>query len=296
MNNFKILLTCLMIASGTNALANDKDNGGDECERQILTIRTELKKWMDDEGHQHLQFPQHISRYDYEENMPKAFSEVRVSCVSHEVKVNGGNKTCKNYVDNEKVKRMECNYLRFNALPEENQYIQIHHEYAGAAEIETNKGAQESQYFISNQLSAFMKKVLVTKLAIKPLKGIEVPSILIDNLEALQHPIYATNYEKDGPTKMEVLNKTCRYLKYSYADHTKIKKMPFKLAPEGVEGIKLTNKDGVLSEERIIFQYRINKNFSLFRGVRESMNYGRVTGFSKTEHINDHVVTKVYCK
>jgi hypothetical protein len=61
-----------------------------------------------------------------------------------------------------------CDMAKFLTLTESNQYILIHHEYAGLANVETPNGA-DSHYEISNQISEYLINQMVKKLAVKSL-------------------------------------------------------------------------------------------------------------------------------
>ncbi len=62
--------------------------------------------------------------------------------------------------------RIECNYKRFNEASESDQYVLVHHEYAGLSGFETNK-TDDSDYKISNQLTGFLESQVIKKLSVK---------------------------------------------------------------------------------------------------------------------------------
>ncbi len=50
---------------------------------------------------------------------------------------------------------------------ESDQYVLVHHEYAGLAGIEISKG-EDSDYQVSNQISGYLENQVIKKLAVKP--------------------------------------------------------------------------------------------------------------------------------
>jgi hypothetical protein len=56
------------------------------------------------------------------------------------------------------------------ATDQSDQYVLIHHEYAGLAGFEVNDG-ESSQYEISNQISGYLEDQIVKKLVVKPRPG-----------------------------------------------------------------------------------------------------------------------------
>jgi hypothetical protein len=79
-------------------------------------------------------------------------------------------KTCKNFIGRQGLARIECNTKRFLETDESDQYILVHHEFAGLAGLEVNQG-EDSDYQISNQIAAFLEDQVTKKLVIKPGEG-----------------------------------------------------------------------------------------------------------------------------
>jgi hypothetical protein len=165
----KFLLLAL-IALSFNSFANEKGNGGDECEREIQVIQEEIQNWIYQGGSDHLILPENISLENYNEKMLSILNSdvTKLSCTSEKVFILKSEKTCINMQEEDGGYRIICNEKKFKEMTDSAKYKIVHHEYAGIAGFEVNNGEEKSQYFITNQLSKFMEKVLVTKLAIKP--------------------------------------------------------------------------------------------------------------------------------
>ncbi len=200
------LLLTISVSARVNLdmqLGGDTDigNGGDSCEEKILAIRNDLKSWIIAGGPDSLVLPAGMSVYKYSTEMIEAIDSSIISCTANAIHIGNAEKTCQNYKDQNEENKIECNFERFLKTSSEDQYKLIHHEFAGIAGIETNattgNNYEESNYTISNQLSAFLVDVVIKKLAIKPasekcvirtvkgLKGFSAP--LRDELETLLH-------------------------------------------------------------------------------------------------------------
>src|SRR5207253_11459999 len=75
-----------------------------------------------------------------------------VSCVDEQIFVGSAEKTCKNFAAADGSLNIQCNANRFMATSNSDQYILVHHEYAGLAGFEVNTG-ESSNYQISNQIT-----------------------------------------------------------------------------------------------------------------------------------------------
>lgn len=174
MNNQKKLGLALILGFmilGANpaaqaALGHSEGNGGDICENRFKTIRDDIAAWIPrvTEG---LALPSNLSIQEYRQRMTQALATAKINCIDDAVYVGGQQKTCKNFVDAKGVRQVVCDSRRFLQASESEQYVLTHHEYAGLAGIEVNS-ADGSQYFISNQLSAYLKNQMVKKLAVRP--------------------------------------------------------------------------------------------------------------------------------
>ena len=157
-----IALGLFMTSLQTFAGGEGATNGGDSCENKIKTIALDIKQWINDGGAASLTFTDENDLVSYESNMLMTLNQnISISCVSKSLELMGVEKTCINY--NETI---ECSYERFMKLGPEEQYILVHHEYAGLSGLEVNND-QSSDYFYSSQLSLFLEDKIVKRLAIK---------------------------------------------------------------------------------------------------------------------------------
>ena len=147
------------------AAGHSEGNGGDACENRIQTIRDDISGWIISGGSSALGLPVGISHQDYVASMGHVLKVATISCVQDPIIIGGAFKTCRNFVD-AGVQRIECNFQRFAETSESDQYVLVHHEYAGLSGFEVNDGA-DSNYQISNQLSEILELQVVKKLPIK---------------------------------------------------------------------------------------------------------------------------------
>ena len=163
---FLLLMTSLMLITGTaySYEGQDRGNGGDSCENNFNEIKIDIDSWIKNGGAHNLKLKQDVSIEEYSTKMRDLLYRAQISCTTKELFVGKAEKTCKNFMDNG-VPRIVCNIDRFANTSIEEQYILVHHEYAGLAGLETNTG-EASTYTISNQISHFLDEKVVTKLAI----------------------------------------------------------------------------------------------------------------------------------
>lgn len=160
--------------------------GGDASEVRINDIRADILKWIGEGGAQALKFPQGITFESYHIGMEKVLAphavvvsfvttaqEVLAPQLSKKVMVNGQPKTCRGFISEEdQLPHILCNTERFAEVPEAQQYQLVHHEYAGLAGIEQNRGAS-SDYEISSQITDYLIPQTVWKLAVKKVSRTE---------------------------------------------------------------------------------------------------------------------------
>jgi hypothetical protein len=108
--------------------------------------------------------------------MIEQIKTARVKCVAsgdkdYPVVIGSTPKVCKFSID-QTGSQITCDYTKFLATPEADQYVLIHHEYAGLAGIEV-PNRDDSRYDVSNQISDYLEEQLVKKIAIK-LAGAEL--------------------------------------------------------------------------------------------------------------------------
>ncbi len=170
-----------MVGFTLSAYTQDRvGGGGDASEVRVNEIRTDLLSWIKKGGSKKLELPAEVNLEEYNQKMtellqPKA---VLVTFVEQDdqfnedlqVVVNGKPKTCRGFISRiDNRPNIICNISRFHNTSESRQYSLIHHEYAGLAGLEKNEGAA-SDYFISNQITDFLVKKRVLRLAVKERK------------------------------------------------------------------------------------------------------------------------------
>lgn len=145
----------------------DHGNGGDICEKRFQEVSEDLKSWILKGGAENLKLPAEISYEAYLQGMLGKIETTKVSCVDEEVFIGEAEKTCVNFTEANGDLRIECNRKRFTSTPDADQYVLVHHEYAGLAGFEKNTG-EASDYEISEQLSGYLENEIVKKLVVKP--------------------------------------------------------------------------------------------------------------------------------
>jgi hypothetical protein len=144
--------------------------GGDLCEDRIKIIRDDLLKWIHQGGPDALNLPPGVSVKHYRDEMVQAIRKTKIQCVGprdrgYPVKVDGTPKTCR-FDKGANETRITCDVKKFSSLSESDQYVLIHHEYAGLSGIEPPHG-DDSRYEVSNQISDFLVDKQVKMLAVK---------------------------------------------------------------------------------------------------------------------------------
>lgn len=171
MNKITIFLIQLMMTllAITAQASNGGRGGGDLCEDQIKLIKTDLEIWINSKGPEGLTLSG-ISTADYSKAMLSSLASTKIRCVSkgdafYPVEIDGTPKVCRFDFD-EFESWITCDADKFMASTNADQYVLIHHEYAGLAKLEIPDGDQ-SQYAISNQISSFLTSTIVKKLFVK---------------------------------------------------------------------------------------------------------------------------------
>jgi hypothetical protein len=161
-----ILLSMFISLSAFASGGIEGGNGGDICEDRFKVVRDDIASWISNGGSTGLTLPGDISISQYNGKMLSEIKGAQLSCVDQEITVDGAEKTCKNFVDTQNVPQIVCNAERFMATSEADQYVLVHHEYAGLSGFEINKG-KDSQYSISNQITGYLADQVVKKLVIR---------------------------------------------------------------------------------------------------------------------------------
>jgi len=164
----KLSYLCLAatLLAGPAHATKEVGNGGDACEERILSVRDDLAGWIKKGGAQNLALPAKLTLARYEQTMKQAMARAVVSCTAAPVIVRGVEKTCTNFARNGRAE-IVCNYDRFLASAEDEQYRIVHHEYAGVAGLEENR-EEESDYTLSRQLTKFLEAQTVKRLSVMP--------------------------------------------------------------------------------------------------------------------------------
>jgi len=170
--NFAAGLLLLGVSTLALAQGGSDRGGGDLCEARIKLVRDDIKDWIEQGGSNSLTFPAGVDGRQYSTAILKSIEQAKVMCVGpgddgYPVEVNGTAKVCRfdrEWFGNSKI---TCNYDKFQAMEQSDQYILVHHEYAGLAGLENPNGA-DSVYEISNQISGYLTDVMVKRLAVRP--------------------------------------------------------------------------------------------------------------------------------
>lgn len=157
----------------TVAKGSEGVGGGDLCEDRIQQIRDDIKSWIYAGGSADLRFSTLSMQSEYKASMLEAMASAKIQCVKpgdagYPVQVNGTAKVCR-FDKTSSVDLITCDYQAFldlNSMSESDQYILIHHEFAGLAGLE-NPNADVSTYFLSNQISGYLEDQIVKKLVVK---------------------------------------------------------------------------------------------------------------------------------
>ncbi len=154
-------------------MGGETGGGGDTCENRIKTIRDDISSWIKSGGPASLSLPNGVTVGSYSNQMLGAINSAKIMCVgpgdqNYPVQVNGTPKVCRFKHSGSGAQEIKCDFGKFPLLDESEQYVLVHHEFAGLADLEPAVG-DDSQYFISNQISEYLVNVVVKKLAIKKL-------------------------------------------------------------------------------------------------------------------------------
>ncbi|RYZ73375.1 MAG: hypothetical protein EOP05_10105 [Proteobacteria bacterium] len=168
------LVVGLMSFAGIEARAErgvGHGGGGDLCENRIQAIAYDLESWIARGGHRSLELPAQVSKDAYAQAMTVPLKDFKAACVSkgdqgYPVAVDGTPKVCR-FDGDQTSSRITCDSEKFQKLEAEDQYVLIHHEFAGLAGLELPNG-NNSHYAISNQISAYLEETTVKKLAVQP--------------------------------------------------------------------------------------------------------------------------------
>lgn len=200
-----IMLFSLQVFAGAEGRG-----GGDLCEDRIKLIGSDLKDWIINRGPDDLKLPSGISVEQYSNAMLDEIANVKIECVGqgdqgYPININGVSKVCR-FDKDSNGSQITCDFIKFNATDESDQYVLIHHEYAGLAGLELPNGSN-SDYTISNQISGYLQDQVVKKLVVKKAGHKQtVPAFIFVKIKAdtFQMGSPVTEY---GREKNEILHK-----------------------------------------------------------------------------------------
>jgi hypothetical protein len=166
----KLLITLLLVLSANAAFAGQDTGGGDSCENRIMSIRDDIKDWIQKGGSNNLVFSDKVTSDHYSQVMLAEIKNAKIRCVGegdegYPVNIEGTAKVCR--YDKSANSQITCDYKKFQGVSESDQYVLVHHEFAGLAGIELPNG-DISSYALSNQISGYLEDQIVKKLVVKP--------------------------------------------------------------------------------------------------------------------------------
>ena len=140
--------------------------GGDICEDRIKIVRDDIKNWIIRGRAIALKLPKNLSTAQYKEKMLTQIERAKVKCVGqgdagYPVEVSGTPKVCRFDKKND-LSQITCDFNKFQKMTASDQYVLIHHEYAGLAEVE-QPDDDSSNYEISNQIEVYFGNQTTTQ-------------------------------------------------------------------------------------------------------------------------------------
>ena len=162
-----LVLALISLISVRSNASKEVGNGGDICEDRIKIIRDDISSWINRGGAAYLNLPATIPLAEYKLRMLAKFDSAKISCTNSVLLVDKNEKTCMNYVELSATDRIVCNFNRFQSTSEADQYVLVHHEYAGLSNFETTESG-DSNYQISNQLTGSLADQITKKLVVRP--------------------------------------------------------------------------------------------------------------------------------
>lgn len=168
----KVLISLLLGSIAMNSYSGQDRGGGDLCEKQIKIVRDDLSNWIKKDGANGLTFPRGVDKSTYDSRMQNEIQSAKIRCVSkgdkgHPVEVYGTPKVCRFDRSVFRSSTITCSRDEFEKLNEDDQYVLIHHEYAGLAGLEA-PNRDDSDYALSNQITSFLANMTVRRLVVKP--------------------------------------------------------------------------------------------------------------------------------
>ncbi len=235
---FGALISMALAGSISAAFAAEgghSGGGGDICEDRIKVIRDDLKSWIHKGGAQGLALSSGMSIDQYSSLMSDQIKSAQIKCVGssdidYPVTINGTPKVCK-FSSSAKGAQITCDYVKFLATSESDQYVLIHHEYAGLAGIEVpNK--DDSHYEISNQISGYLEDRVMKRLAVKA-----GPADIAASLTEIAR-------NEDGSVRRMTQYDADRYCRHQGQRLPTVRELALYAQSLGAQGISEKQKDG----------------------------------------------------
>lgn len=282
-----ILSLALPIASPYASAGVGAGGGGGKNEPLFEEIANNIATWIKSGNADEIasQLPKEISLSQYKTQMLSVLEKFHITFTDDKVLVDGFEKTCRGYVDKSGINRILCNNAQFGSETPENInkiYRQVHHEFAGLACendngqncLEQNKN-EDSDYRISNQISAFLKKEVVSRLPVKPIVSVGGQAAITANIMGCYGKLIEKNPQDSG---IIVVYRQGSKLRSRFAPI-----FPSKNDPSEGAIMFLVGKPGDLNSSRL----KQEIDLSLGRGLQfiaQEMNWPSTTVFIKKDY------------
>lgn len=179
------MLTALTLSpylAFAGAKGGSNGGGGSDMETEFKAIALNIGQWIQSGRSAHLKLPRKLTNAQYRAGMLAELGSYSIEMTSEELKYGGSVKTCVSrqvpVKDRKKPKvrnQILCNQNMFRDTYKyntEGAYRLVHHEFAGLARLEQNRG-QESDYTISDQIGQYLERETVLRLPVETAKDPE---------------------------------------------------------------------------------------------------------------------------
>lgn len=165
-----LMISVLVSSVSLPSWAGTELHGGDPIELQFQEVATNIGQWIESGNADALEMPDAISLDAYKQRMLRTLEGYRISFTEDSVVVEGAQKVCQNSGPSSQPGKILCNRKAFVALKSDSAqlYQLVHHEIAGLSGIELGLGAN-SDYFISRQISDYLRDEVVKRLPVLPI-------------------------------------------------------------------------------------------------------------------------------
>jgi hypothetical protein len=141
--------------------------GGKPLEAVFQEVASNILQWIEAGNSAGLKLPNGFTNEDYVNKMKPHLNNYQIKITSDIILVDGVEKDCENITHTNQPSEIKCNEASlYLVLKNANLlYRLVHHEFAALAGLEVAQGSK-SDYYISNQLSAFLRVETVLRLPI----------------------------------------------------------------------------------------------------------------------------------